>query len=119
MDQPDIRHPHQTSSPINWSLTDSNNAQACWLHQTLPLTSHVEQEYYPTRESARSLEDEGLRRSTVLMNFSPTKLDHDIYGLKGCLQGFNWPFATRYMVNAVRNYKFSFCLCLNRTSCRN
>ncbi|KAG6770875.1 hypothetical protein POTOM_026574 [Populus tomentosa] len=58
----------------------------------------VEHEYYPTRESARSLEDEGLRRSTVLMNFSPTKLDHDVYGLKGCLQGFNWLFATRYMI---------------------
>ncbi|KAJ6915387.1 hypothetical protein NC651_017401 [Populus alba x Populus x berolinensis] len=79
----------------------------------------VEHEYYPTRESARSLEDEGLRRSTVLLNFSPTKLDHDVYGLKGCLQGFNWPFATRYMVKAVGNYYFSFCLCLNRTSCRN
>ncbi|KAI9393711.1 hypothetical protein POPTR_006G273733v4 [Populus trichocarpa] len=36
---PDTRHPHQTSSPINWSLTDSNNAQACWLHQTLPFSS--------------------------------------------------------------------------------
>ncbi|KAJ6925083.1 hypothetical protein NC652_018124 [Populus alba x Populus x berolinensis] len=72
---------------------------------SLSFKFHVEQEeYYPTRESARSLEDEGLRRSTVLMNFSPTKLDHDVYGLKGCLQGFNWPFATRYMVNAVRNY---------------
>ncbi|KAJ6925017.1 hypothetical protein NC652_018080 [Populus alba x Populus x berolinensis] len=71
-------------------------------------------------ESARSLEDEGLRRTTVLMNFSPTKLDHDdVYGLKGRLQGFNWLFATRYMVNAVGNYYFSFCLCLNRTSCRN
>ncbi|KAL3587199.1 hypothetical protein D5086_014066 [Populus alba] len=70
------------NSPINWSLTDSNNAQACW-------------------ESARSLEDEGLRCSTVLMNFNPTKLDHDVYGLKGCLQGFNWPFATRYMVKAI------------------
>ncbi|KAL3587193.1 hypothetical protein D5086_014060 [Populus alba] len=53
------------------------------------------------KESARSLEDEGLRRSTVLMNFSPTKLDHDVYGLKGCLQGFNWLFATRYMVKAI------------------
>ncbi|KAJ6995320.1 hypothetical protein NC653_017946 [Populus alba x Populus x berolinensis] len=90
------------NSPINWSLTDSNNAQACWLRQTLPLTSctfPLFQEYYPTRESARSLEDEGLRCSTVLMNFNPTKLDHDVYGLKGCLQGFNWPFATRYMLS--------------------
>ncbi|KAL3587234.1 hypothetical protein D5086_014101 [Populus alba] len=54
---------------------------------SLSFKCHVEQEeYYPTRElSARSLEDEGLRRSTVLMNFSPTKLDHDVYGLKGCL----------------------------------
>ncbi|KAJ6995343.1 hypothetical protein NC653_017964 [Populus alba x Populus x berolinensis] len=52
---------------------------------SLSFKCHVEQEeYYPTRElSARSLEDEGLRRSTVLMNFSPTKLDHDVYGLKG------------------------------------
>jgi hypothetical protein len=33
------------------------------------------------KESARSLEDEGLRRSTVLMNFSPTKVDHDVFGL--------------------------------------
>ncbi|KAG6770889.1 hypothetical protein POTOM_026588 [Populus tomentosa] len=49
---------------------------------SLSFKFHVEQEeYYPTRESARSLEDEGLRRSIVLMNFSPTKLDHDVYGL--------------------------------------
>ena len=61
------------------------------------------------REPARSLEDEGLRCSTVLMNFSPTKLDHDVSGLKGRLQGFNWPFATCYMVKAVGNYYFSFC----------
>ncbi|KAJ6915402.1 hypothetical protein NC651_017413 [Populus alba x Populus x berolinensis] len=92
---------------------------------SLSFKFHVEQEeYYPTRWS---LPDplkmhEGLRRSTVLMNFSPTKLDHDVYGLKGCLQGFNWPFATRYMVKPVRNYYYYYYyyfLCLNRTSCRN
>ncbi|KAF9681370.1 hypothetical protein SADUNF_Sadunf06G0218800 [Salix dunnii] len=40
-------------------------------------------------ESARSLEDEGLRFSNVLMNFSTTKLDLDVHGLKECLLGFN------------------------------
>ncbi|KAJ6925041.1 hypothetical protein NC652_018095 [Populus alba x Populus x berolinensis] len=68
---------------------------ALWCGMDQPDTKHPHQ----TRESARSLEDEGLRRSTVLMNFSPTKLDHDVYGLKGCLQGFNWLFATRYMLS--------------------
>ncbi|KAG6772953.1 hypothetical protein POTOM_024383 [Populus tomentosa] len=68
-------------------------------YQMVESSVHSGVEYYPPRESARSLEDEGLRRSTVLMNFSPTKLDHDVYGLKGCLQGFNWLFATRYMLS--------------------
>ncbi|KAI9393707.1 hypothetical protein POPTR_006G273732v4 [Populus trichocarpa] len=76
---------------------------------SLSFKFHVEQEeYYPTREPARSLEDEGLRCSTVLMNSSPTKLDHDVYSLKGGLQGFNWLFATRYMVKAIGNYYFLF-----------
>ncbi|KAJ6329842.1 hypothetical protein OIU76_008632 [Salix suchowensis] len=76
---------------------------------SLSFNFHVEQEqYYSTRESARSLEDEGLRYSTVLMNFSTTKLDLDVHGLKECLLGFNWFSATRYMVNAVGNSSFLF-----------
>ncbi|KAI5586852.1 hypothetical protein BDE02_06G240200 [Populus trichocarpa] len=55
---------------------------------SLSFKFHVEQEeYYPT---------------------SPTKLDHDVYSLKGGLQGFNWLFATRYMVKAIGNYYFLF-----------
>ncbi|KAJ6697673.1 hypothetical protein OIU79_011263 [Salix purpurea] len=76
---------------------------------SLSFNFHVEQEqYYSTRESARSLEDEGLRYSTALMNFSTTKLDLDVHGLKECLLGFNWFSATRYMVNAVGNSSFLF-----------
>ncbi|KAG5244517.1 hypothetical protein IMY05_006G0225300 [Salix suchowensis] len=61
---------------------------------SLSFNFHVEQEqYYSTRESARSLEDEGLRYSTILMNFSTTKLDLDVHGLKECLLGINcWKF---------------------------
>ncbi|KAL9400521.1 hypothetical protein Peur_009482 [Populus x canadensis] len=58
-----------------------------------------------------------LSRRSITLQVQPS-LDHDVYGLKGCLQGFNWLFATRYMVKAVGFFYF-FCLCLNRTSCRN
>ncbi|KAB5553473.1 hypothetical protein DKX38_010784 [Salix brachista] len=53
------------------------------------------------RESARSLEEEGLRYSTVLMNFSTTKLDLDVHGLKECLQGFNWTASSEVLFNVL------------------
>ncbi|KAL9363591.1 hypothetical protein Peur_046376 [Populus x canadensis] len=65
---------------------------------SLSFKFHVEQEeYYPTRESARSLEDEGLRRSTVLMNsvqpsltmMSPVSRDVS-RALTGLLQLVTW-----------------------------
>ncbi|KAB5547536.1 hypothetical protein DKX38_010942 [Salix brachista] len=93
---------------INLFLTVFNNAQACRLHQLFPLplavslsfNFHVEQEQdYSTRWSLLN---------PLKMNFSTTKLDLDVHGLKECLLGFYWFSATRYMVNAVGNSSFLF-----------
>ncbi|KAG6772956.1 hypothetical protein POTOM_024386 [Populus tomentosa] len=81
----------QSKTLIQSQMVESSvHSGVVWINQTPDI--HI-------KPGAGSLEDEGLRCWTVLMNFSPTKLDHDVYSLKGGLQGFNWLFAARYMLS--------------------
>ncbi|KAB5553469.1 hypothetical protein DKX38_010780 [Salix brachista] len=83
-------------------LTDKHRVHMLYF----PVVDHV---YFLWSELQRNIDSEsGSLLDPLKMNFSTTKLDLDVHGLKECLLGFYWFSATRYIVNAVGNSSFLF-----------